>query len=49
VHYCNNASSAILLIDDEFLDELQFEHDFTEETRGLSEILNSMDEFVDKI
>jgi len=49
VHYCNSVSSAIYLIDDEFLDEVQFEHDFTEETRGLSEILNSMDEFVDKI
>lgn len=49
VHYCNNVASAISLIDDEFLDEVQFEYDFTEETRGLSEILNAMDEFVDKI
>lgn len=49
VHYCNSTSSAIYLIDNEFLDEIQFEYDFTEETRGLSEILNAMDEFVDKV
>ena len=49
VHYFNSTSAAISLIDDEFLDGIQFEYDFTEETRGLSEILNAMDEFVDKV
>lgn len=49
VHYCNNVSSAISLVDDDYLSDIQFEYDFTEETRGLSEILNSMDELVDKI
>jgi len=49
VHYFNNASSAIKIVDDEVLDDIQFEQDFTEETRGLREILSVMDELVDKI
>lgn len=49
VLYFNNTPSAIEVIDDEILADIQFEHDFTEETRGLREILSAMDELVDKI
>ena len=49
VLYFNNTPSAIEVIDDEILADIQFEHDFTEETRGLQEILSAMDELVDKI
>jgi hypothetical protein len=49
VHYFNNASSAIKIVDDEILEDMQFEYDFTEETRGLREILSVMDELVDKV
>ena len=49
VLYFNNTPSAIEVIDDEILADIQFEHDFTEETRGLQEILSAMDELVDKV
>ena len=49
VHYFNNTPSAIKIVDDEVLEDIQFEHDFSEETRGLREILSIMDELVDKI
>ena len=49
VLYFNNTPAAIEVIDDEILADIQFEHDFTEETRGLREILSAMDELVDKI
>ena len=49
VHYFNNVPSAIKIVDDEVLEDIQFEHDFTEETRGLREILSVMDELVDKV
>lgn len=47
--YFNNLASAIDHIDSNLLAEVEFEHDFSEETRGLREILDSMDELVDKI
>ncbi len=49
VHYFNNAFSAIKSVDDEVLEDILFEHDFTEETRGLQEILSIMDELFDKV
>jgi len=47
--YFNNLPSAIAIVDDEILTDIQFEYDFTEETRGLREILSAMDELFDKI
>lgn len=49
VHYFNNAFSAIKSVDDEVLEDILFKHDFTEETRGLQEILSIMDELFDKV
>ena len=49
VHYFINTPSAIKIVDDEVLEDIHFEHDFTEETRGLREILSVMDELVDKV
>ncbi|KIN15228.1 DUF4935 domain-containing protein [Vreelandella titanicae] len=47
--YFNNLASAIDHIDPDSLAEFEFEHDFTEETRGLREMLDAMDELVDKV
>lgn len=47
--YFNNLASAINQIDNSYLAEIEFEHDFTEETRGLREILDLLDELVDKV
>jgi len=49
VLYFNNTPAAIATVDEEILSDIQFEYDFTEETRGLQEILSAMDELVDKI
>lgn len=49
VHYFNNVASAVDMIDVNVLVEIEFEYDFTEETRGLRDILDSMDELVDKV
>ena len=49
VLYFNNLPSAIQVIDDDILADITFEHDFTEETRGLREILDAMDELFDKV
>jgi len=49
VHYFNNSASAINLVDEGVLNETQYEHDVTEETRDLQEILTVMDELVDKV
>lgn len=49
VLYFNNLASAITQIDEDFLDGIEFEYDYTEETRGLREILDAMDELVDKV
>jgi len=48
-HYYNNVRSAINFLDNDLLEDIEFEHDFTEETRGLQDILFAMDELVDKI
>lgn len=47
--YFNSLVPAINHIDSGLLSEVEFEHDFSEETRGLREILDSMDELVDKV
>lgn len=49
VLYFNNLASAINQIDEDFLAGIEFEYDYTEETRGLREILDAMDELVDKV
>ncbi|GMR16248.1 MAG: hypothetical protein BMS9Abin31_0567 [Gammaproteobacteria bacterium] len=49
VLYFNNLPSAIQVIDDDILADITFEYDFTEETRGLREILDAMDELFDKV
>lgn len=49
VLYFNNMPSAINEIDDEILADIKFEYDYTEETRGLREILDAMDELFDKV
>ncbi|MEA5447817.1 PIN domain-containing protein [Leptolyngbya sp. CCNP1308] len=49
VHYFSTISTAIKFLDEDILDDAQFEHDFTEETRSLQEILSAMDELVDKV
>lgn len=49
IFYFNNLTPAINQIDSELLAEVEYEHDYTEETRGLQEILTAMDELVDKI
>ena len=48
-YYFNNLVSAINQIDEDCLAGIEFEHDYMEETRGLREILEVMDELVDKI
>jgi PIN domain len=47
--YFNNLASAIDHIDPDSLSEIEFEYDFAEETRALREILDAMDELVDKV
>lgn len=49
VFYFNNLASAINQIDEDYLAGIEFEYDYTEETRGLREILDAMDELVDKV
>ena len=49
VCYFNNLASAINQIDEDCLAGIEFEYDYTEETRGLREILDVMDELVDKV
>lgn len=49
VYYFNNLASAINQIDEDYLAGIEFEYDYTEETRGLREILDVMDELVDKV
>ncbi|MEH6732098.1 MAG: PIN domain-containing protein [Pseudoalteromonas distincta] len=49
IQYFNNLIPAINAIDEDILSEIEFHHDFTEETRGLRDILNEMDELVDKV
>ncbi len=49
VLYFNNLTLAIEIVDAEILADMKFEYDFTEETRGLREILTEMDELVDKV
>ncbi len=49
VCYFNNLASAINLIDEDCLAGIKFEYDYTEETRGLRDILDAMDEIVDKV
>lgn len=48
-HYFNNITYAIDFLDENALSDAQYEHDFTEETRGLQEILSAMDELIDKV
>ena len=47
--YFNNLLSALNHIDEDIVSMVEFEHDYTEETRGLREILDVMDELVDKV
>ena len=47
--YSNNTQSVINIIDDEILEDIEFEENYIEETRGLQDILLSMDELVDKV
>lgn len=49
VCYFNNLASAIDQIDEDCLAGIEFQYDYTEETRGLREILDVMDELVDKV
>ncbi|MEJ2613311.1 MAG: PIN domain-containing protein [Candidatus Thiodiazotropha sp.] len=49
VFYFNNLASAINQIDEDCLAGIEFEYDYTEETRGLREIFDAMDELVDKV
>jgi hypothetical protein len=49
IFYFNNLASAINEIDEDILAGIEFEQDYTEETRGLHEILGVMDELVDKV
>ena len=49
IYYFNNLASAINKIDENCLAGIEFEYDYTEETRGLREILEAMDELVDKV
>lgn len=49
VFYFNNLGSAISNIDEDVLSQIEFEFDYIEETRGLRDILDSMDELVDKV
>ncbi|MBE4586948.1 hypothetical protein BOO29_18790 [Vibrio navarrensis] len=49
VYYFNNLASALNIIDEDVLADIAFEYDYTEETRGLREILDVMDELVDKV
>ncbi len=49
VSYFNNTQSVINVVDTEILEDIEFEENYMDETRGLQEILSSMDELVDKI
>jgi hypothetical protein len=49
VYYFNNLAPALNIIDEDVLADIEFEYDYTEETRGLREILDAMDELVDKV
>jgi len=49
IYYFNNLVPAINFIDENILAETEFHYDFREETRGLREILDEMDELVDKV
>jgi len=49
VLYFNNTPAVINLIDSEILEDIEFEENYMDETRGLQEILLSMDELVDKV
>jgi hypothetical protein len=49
IQYFNHLVPAINIIDEDILSEIEFHHEFTEETRGLRDILNEMDELVDKV
>lgn len=49
IQYFNNLVPAINNIDEGVLSEIEFHYDFTEETRGLREILDELDELVDKV
>lgn len=49
VFYFNNTQSVINLIYPEILEDIEFEENYMDETRGLQEILSSMDELVDKV
>ena len=49
VFYFNNTPSVINYIDSEILEDIEFEDNYMDETRGLQEILSSMDELVDKV
>lgn len=49
VFYFNNTPSVINIIDSEILEDIEFEENYMDETRGLQEILSSMDELVDKV
>lgn len=49
VFYFNNTPSVLNLIDSNILEDIEFEENYMDETRGLQEILSSMDELVDKV
>ncbi|HIF9171983.1 TPA: PIN domain-containing protein [Photobacterium damselae] len=49
IYYFNNLASAISTIDEDILAGIEVEYDCIEETRGLREILDVMDELVDKV
>lgn len=49
ISYFNNTQSVINLIDENILKDIAFEENYMDETRGLQEILLSMDELVDKV
>ncbi len=49
VAYFNNTQSVINIIDADILEDIEFEENYMDETRGLQEILLSMDELVDKV
>jgi hypothetical protein len=48
-HYYNNVRSAINFLDNDLLEGIEFEQDFTEETRGYQEIIFALDQLFDKI
>jgi len=49
VHYFSTVSSAINFSDENVLDNAQFEHDYTDETRSLQSILSAMCVFQTKV